>query len=55
MRERAKEVGAKLDIWSRAGAGTEIEFSIESSIAYVAPAGHKLFRLFRKDRDNRRH
>jgi signal transduction histidine kinase/ligand-binding sensor domain-containing protein len=34
MRERAAEIGAKLDIWSRAGSGTEIDLSIASSIAY---------------------
>ena len=28
MRERAAEIGAKLDIWSGAGTGTEIDFSI---------------------------
>ncbi len=34
MRERAKQIGAKLEIWSGAGAGTEIELSIAGSIAY---------------------
>jgi len=34
MRERAKQVGGKLDFWSRAGAGTEIEISISGSVAY---------------------
>ena len=47
MRERAAQIGAKLNIWSGAGAGTEIELSIPGSIAYgnrrAAP-----FRLFRR-------
>jgi len=34
MRERASEIGAKLDIWSGAGTGTEIDLSIAGSIAY---------------------
>ncbi len=34
MRERAAEIGAKLDIWSGAGTGTEIDLSIAGSIAY---------------------
>jgi signal transduction histidine kinase/ligand-binding sensor domain-containing protein len=34
MRERAAEIGAKLDIWSGAGTGTEIDLSIGGSIAY---------------------
>jgi signal transduction histidine kinase len=34
MRERARQTGAKLDIWSSAGSGTEIELSIPGSIAY---------------------
>jgi len=36
MRERAKRIGGQLDIWSRPGAGTEVELSIPGSIAYEA-------------------
>ena len=40
MRERATSIGAQLDIWSRAGLGTEIELRIPASLAYVsAPPG----------------
>lgn len=43
MRERAGQVGAKLNIWSRVGAGTEIELNIAGSIAYgTSPAGSSL-------------
>lgn len=35
MRERAEEIGARLDIWSRAGAGTEIELRVPADIAYA--------------------
>jgi signal transduction histidine kinase len=48
MRERASQIGGKLEIWSRLGAGTEIEFSIAASIAYVASPGRTLFHLFRR-------
>src|SRR5262249_52379560 len=34
MRERAEEIGAKLKLWSREGAGTEVELSIPGQIAY---------------------
>jgi signal transduction histidine kinase len=39
MRERAQEIGAHLDIWSEAGAGTEVDLRIPASIAYdTSPA-----------------
>ncbi len=34
MRERAENIGAKLKVWSRKGAGTEIELSIPNKIAF---------------------
>jgi signal transduction histidine kinase len=34
MRERARQAGAILEIWSGGGRGTEIELSVASSIAY---------------------
>jgi signal transduction histidine kinase len=50
MRERAKQVGGKLDIWSGQQAGTEIEMSVASSIAYRSPSGRSLFGIFRSKR-----
>jgi signal transduction histidine kinase len=47
MRERAKQVGGKLEIWSEAKAGTRIEFSVASSVAY-ANSPEPRFRVFRK-------
>ncbi|HYI93598.1 MAG TPA: two-component regulator propeller domain-containing protein, partial [Bryobacteraceae bacterium] len=49
MRERAQQIGAKLDIWSGARTGTEIELSIAGSIAYRTSTGRPFFRLFRKE------
>jgi ligand-binding sensor domain-containing protein/signal transduction histidine kinase len=34
MRERAKRMGGHLDVWSEAGAGTEVELRVPGSIAY---------------------
>lgn len=34
MRERALKIGARLDIWSRQGNGTEVDLRIPASIAY---------------------
>jgi signal transduction histidine kinase/ligand-binding sensor domain-containing protein len=39
IRERAAEIGAKLDIWSGAGTGTEIDLSIGGSTAYGKRSG----------------
>jgi signal transduction histidine kinase len=36
MRERAEQIGATLDIWSEAGAGTEVDLRVPGSIAYGA-------------------
>lgn len=35
MRERAQKIGAHLEIWSRAGAGTEIELRVAARIAFA--------------------
>jgi len=51
MRERAKQIGARLEFWSEAGAGTEVELSIPASIVYVATRS-SLFQLFRKKKAN---
>ena len=34
--ERAKRIGARLEVWSEVAAGTEVELSIPGSIAYEA-------------------
>jgi ligand-binding sensor domain-containing protein/signal transduction histidine kinase len=53
IRERAKQIGARLDFWSEAGAGTEVELHVPASVAYAkSPDGlatdRRGFRLFRK-------
>jgi ligand-binding sensor domain-containing protein/signal transduction histidine kinase len=48
IRERAKQIGAQLDFWSEAGAGTEVELTIPASVAYHKSHNATGFRLFRK-------
>jgi signal transduction histidine kinase len=38
MRERAEQIGAQLDIWSQAGAGTEVELRVPGVVAYGTEA-----------------
>jgi signal transduction histidine kinase/ligand-binding sensor domain-containing protein len=47
IRERAKQIGAELTVWSELGAGTEVELNIPGSIAYEVVPGPR-FRIFRK-------
>jgi signal transduction histidine kinase len=48
MRERAQKIGAHLDVWSRNGAGTEVELRIAARVAYVSqPSGSRLWKLRR--------
>jgi nitrate/nitrite-specific signal transduction histidine kinase len=39
MRERAEQIGGRLEIWSEGGAGTEVDLSVPGSIAYGAERG----------------
>jgi signal transduction histidine kinase len=41
MRERAEAVGARLKLWSRAGAGTEVELSVPGHVAYQAGSNRR--------------
>ncbi len=52
MRERSQEIGGKLKVWSRAGAGTEVELTIPAQIAYELNGsnGGWLKRLVRRKR-----
>ncbi len=48
MRERARQTGGKLDIWSASGTGTEIDLSIPASIAYGRSPERSRWRFFHK-------
>jgi signal transduction histidine kinase/ligand-binding sensor domain-containing protein len=47
-RERATRIGARLDFWSEAGAGTEVELTVPASRAYAKPRAQRRFGFFRK-------
>jgi hypothetical protein len=44
MRERAQNVGGQLNVWSNAGAGTEIELILPSKVAYLRGANRLRWR-----------
>ena len=47
LRERAEKIGARLDVWSRLGTGTEVQLTVPGAVAYETH--HRSgFRLFRK-------
>jgi len=48
--ERAHEIGASLEFWSEAGAGTEVRLTIPSAIAYGRPRSGARFKPFGKRR-----
>jgi signal transduction histidine kinase/ligand-binding sensor domain-containing protein len=48
IRERAKQIGAQLDLWSQLGVGTEVEMSLPASLAYAPSPDSRRFTLFRK-------
>jgi ligand-binding sensor domain-containing protein/signal transduction histidine kinase len=53
MRERAKRIGARLDIWSQTGTGTEVELTVPALVAYAkvsyaSDSDPGRFRLFRR-------
>ena len=47
-RERAQQIEARLDFWSEAGAGTEVELTVPAAIAYEKAKERRRFKLFRK-------
>ena len=48
VRERAQRIGAKLDVWSEAGAGAEFQLTVPAGVAYVGSGDSLPFRLLRK-------
>jgi signal transduction histidine kinase len=48
VRERAQQIGAKLDLWSQAEAGTEVQLTVPASIAYRKIPGRSRLRLFQR-------
>jgi signal transduction histidine kinase/ligand-binding sensor domain-containing protein len=45
IRERAHRIGARLDVWSNGGAGTEVQLQLPAAVAYEAPDAKPRLRL----------
>ena len=45
MRERAQKIGAHLDVWSKSGAGTEVELRIAARVAYLSEPNGSMWKL----------
>ena len=50
VQERARGIGARLEFWSEAGAGTEIRLTLPAAMAYERARNRGRFSLFRKRR-----
>jgi nitrate/nitrite-specific signal transduction histidine kinase len=50
VRERAQRIGAQLDFWSEAGAGTEVQLTVPASGTNEASNDRTGSKLFRKVR-----
>jgi signal transduction histidine kinase len=48
IRERAQRIGSRLDFWTEAGAGTEVELRVPAAMASEKQSNGNRFRLFRK-------
>jgi signal transduction histidine kinase/ligand-binding sensor domain-containing protein len=48
VQERARRMQAKLDFWSAAGAGTEVQLSVPADVAYKKERSGGFFGLFRR-------
>jgi signal transduction histidine kinase/ligand-binding sensor domain-containing protein len=48
IKERAAQIGAKVDVWSKPGAGTELELSVPAQIAYDGFEAKTPFRALKK-------
>ena len=53
MRERAEQMGAALRLWSRVGAGTEIEIHMPAKTAFSNPSPYSRGRWWRRAREPR--
>ena len=48
IQERAQRIGAKLEVWSEAGAGTEVQLTVPAALAYKTSGGQSRFRVIRR-------
>jgi signal transduction histidine kinase len=50
VRERARQIRARIDFWSETRAGTEVQLSVPGAIAYKPAIGRTKFRLFLRNK-----
>jgi signal transduction histidine kinase len=50
MRERAESIGARLRVWSRNNAGTEVELLIPSQVAFITKPSNRTTRSFQREK-----
>ena len=48
IRERAERIGARLEFWSEAGAGTEVQLTVPAALAYGSQRNGRRFQLFHR-------
>jgi signal transduction histidine kinase/ligand-binding sensor domain-containing protein len=53
IRDRAKRIGARLDFWSEAGAGTEVQLTVPASVAYAASSARRRSWFFGEGRKSK--
>jgi signal transduction histidine kinase len=53
IRDRAKQIGAQLDFWTEAGAGTEVQLTVPASVAYAAASAHRRSWFFGEGRKSK--
>jgi signal transduction histidine kinase len=53
MRERAESIGARLKVWSRNNAGTEVELLIPGEVAFVTPPSNRRASWFRRSQSDK--
>lgn len=46
MRERAENIGARLDLWSSAGAGTEVQLSVPGHVAFLSDSSRSRWKAW---------
>ena len=55
IRERAERIGAQLEFWSEASAGTEVQLTVPASVAYESSSESRVLKLLRMGKNRAQH
>ncbi len=55
IRERAERIGAQLEFWSEASAGTEVQLTVPASVAYESSSESRVLKLRRMGKNRAQH